>query len=146
MNQIQQKTVLFSNHFELTEQVINVLTKETSWESRYRAIMLLGKQLPLLDEDLKREEAQVQGCESKVWLNYYWQDEHLHLAASSDAKIVKGLVAIVLAIFNKKQKQDITHFDVNSFFETIQLTKNLSPSRTNGLFAMVEEIRTIASN
>ena len=105
MNQPQDTILQFSQEFKLTEQdVVDSLTKETSWESRYRAIMLLGKKLPLLDDKLKLDSSLVQGCESKVWLNYIWQEEHLHLAASSDAKIVKGLVTIVLAVFNKKTK------------------------------------------
>lgn len=145
MNNRQNLILRFSNDFELNVQKIeSEFDGQGSWEARYRAIMLLGKILPKLERELQLDESLVQGCESKVWLNTCWQKDSIHIAASSDAKIVKGLVAIVLAAYDKKTKNEILEFDIQQLFDTLKLSKNLSPSRTNGLFAMVETIKRAA--
>ena len=144
MIELQNHIIQFGQSFVLNEKdIIAKLSSEKNWESRYRQIMLLGKNVPAFSEQLKVDSALVQGCESKVWLHYLWRENKLLLAASSDAKIVKGLITIVLAGFNQKEKSEIHCFDVVAYFEKLNLTNHLSPSRTNGLFAIVTQIKSL---
>ena len=130
--------------FTITDaQVIEKLTSAKSWDGKYREIMLLGKQLPLFQAELKLDEALVSGCESQVWLYANWQDQQLWLALSSDSKIVRGLLAIVLAKFNGKTKDEISSVNVDQYFEKLGLSQHLSPSRSNGLHAIVEKIKSL---
>ncbi|NVK24608.1 MAG: SufE family protein [Gammaproteobacteria bacterium] len=135
----------FSQTLELcSKEILVQLAQQSSWDSRYRTIMLLGKKLPNLNQEMKSDSALVQGCESNVWLHFQWHNNHLQLAASSDAKIVKGLIAIVLAAYNNKTREEILSFDIEGYFQQLQLSKNLSPSRTNGLFSIVKTIQAAA--
>ena len=106
--------------------------------------MLMGKELPAFDETLKREESQVAGCESQVWLVASWHQDQLLLAASSDAKIVKGLIAIVLAAFNGKSHRQVLEFDMPSYLDQLGLMDQLSPSRGNGIKAIINRILLLA--
>ncbi|MEZ9974805.1 cysteine desulfurase, sulfur acceptor subunit CsdE [Vibrio breoganii] len=110
------------------------------WEQRYRQVIQWGKKLPTMPESLKAEQVLVAGCESQVWLvgeqdNGVWQ-----FCADSDARIVRGLIALVLAVFNGKTSEQIQQFDVEGYFESLGLLQHLSPSRGNGLKAIVEKI------
>jgi sulfur transfer protein SufE len=123
--------------------IIDLFATHKGWESKYRQIMLLGKQLPPLTEEYKQDEYLVKGCESKVWL-HYGIDSHnqqLAFAADSDARIVKGLVVIVLAAFNGLTVQQVTDFDIDDYFARLDLLKHLSPSRSNGIYAIVTTIQ-----
>lgn len=131
-------------HFAVTElEIIEKLTSTKGWDGKYREIMLLGKQLPLFQADIKVDEALVAGCESQVWLHSNWQNQQLWLAVSSDSKIVRGLLAIVLAKFNGKTKQQIAQVNIDEYFNTLGLSQHLSPSRSNGLNAIVEKIKSL---
>ncbi len=131
-------------HFTVTElEIVDKLTSAKGWDGKYREIMLLGKQLPLFQSDLKLDEALVSGCESQVWLHSNWQGQQLWLAVSSDSKIVRGLLAIVLAKFNGKTKQQIAQVNIDEYFNTLGLSQHLSPSRSNGLSAIVEKIKSL---
>ncbi|MCJ8269648.1 MAG: SufE family protein [Psychrosphaera sp.] len=128
------------------------------WEGKYRQIMLLGKQLPALADEYKQDTHLVKGCESQVWLHYQpkeHKDEQpkermkepknrcYQFAADSDARIVKGLVIVILAAFNYKTAQQISDFDIEGYFAELDLLKHLSPSRSNGIHAIVQAIREI---
>lgn len=115
-----------------------------SWEDRYRYIIDLGRELPELPADLRTADRLVRGCQSQVWIDVVMQDQRLQLAVDSDAFIVKGLLAVVLAAYNNKSPQDILAFDVDGYFETLGLMQHLSPSRGNGMRAMVARIREAA--
>ena len=133
-----------ANQFSLTElEVSSKLQQQKSWDATYRQIMLLGKSMILFSMNEKRVEAEIKGCESQVWLYSYWQDGKLKLTASADSKIVRGLLAIVLAAFNNKSAEQIKSFDVESYFSTIGLQQQLSPSRSNGLNAIVNHIKRL---
>ncbi len=130
--------------FTLTEpEVISKLSTNKSWDAQYREIMLLGKQLPVFGSELKLETALISGCESQVWLHHIWQDDKITLIASSDSKIVRGLLAIVLVKFNNKSKDEIGAIDIESYFSLLNLSQHLSPSRSNGLAAIVETIKSL---
>ena len=116
------------------------------WEGKYRQIMLLGKQLPALADEYKQDTHLVKGCESQVWLYFRMKDgknSGYQFAADSDARIVKGLVIVILSAFNHKTAQEISDFDIEGYFAELDLLKHLSPSRSNGIHAIVEAIREI---
>lgn len=129
----------------MAEDIVSVMANLKGWEDRYRQVIQWGKKLPVLDEALKQEKVLVSGCESSVWLILENVDGHWHIQADSDARIVRGLIAIVLAAFNGKTSQQILDFDLEHYFEQLNLINHLSPSRGNGLKAIVEVIRTQAA-
>jgi cysteine desulfuration protein SufE len=116
-----------------------------SWEDRYRYIIDLGRQLPEMPAERRREELLVRGCQSQVWLD--WRDEggRLHFEVDSDAHIVRGLIAMILAAYEGKRPEEIIAFDIEGYFAGLDLLKHLSPTRGNGLRAMVARIRDIAA-
>jgi len=128
-----------------TEAIINKFSKVKSWDSRHREIMLLGKQLERLDKNLRNVHNLISGCESLAWLVATKDSQGLFsFHADSDAKIIRGLLVIVLAAFNGKTALQIKSFDINAYFESLGLMQHLSPSRGNGVLAIVEKIRTLA--
>ena len=115
------------------------------WEDKYRFIIDLGRDLPALPEEQRTDEHLVRGCQSQVWLLVQGNsDGTLSLAMDSDAHIVRGLISIVLAALNNKSSDDILAFDMSALFDELQLLKHLSPTRGNGLNAMLGRIRAIA--
>ncbi|OUL56706.1 SufE family protein [Pseudoalteromonas ulvae] len=114
----------------------------TSWQDKYRHIMLFGKMLPTLPDALKVDSAKVSGCESNVWLylELNESDNTLVVVADSDTRIVKGLVAIILHCFNGLTPIEAEQIDIASEFTQMDLIKHLSPSRGNGIKAIANEI------
>jgi cysteine desulfuration protein SufE len=115
-----------------------------SWEDRYRYIIDLGRELPPLPQELRTDDRLVRGCQSQVWIDVHEEDGRLQLAVDSDAFIVKGLLAVVLAAYNNRSPREVLDFDVEAYFEELGLLQHLSPTRGNGLRAMVARIREIA--
>ncbi len=117
------------------------------WEDRYTFIIDLGKQLPPFPEDERREENYVHGCQSQVWLIHYHDEAtgKLYLLIDSDAIIVRGLAAIILVALNGKTPRDLLATDIDELFEQLDLFRHISPTRGNGLRAMVGKIRDIAA-
>jgi len=114
------------------------------WEDRYKYIIDLGRGLPTFDEKDMVEENRVHGCTSRVWLIHELQDGKVIFKGESDAHIVRGLVALILMIFSDKAPSEISGIEARDFLDQLGLEKHLSPMRTNGLFSMVEKIKTIA--
>ncbi|WP_272658365.1 cysteine desulfuration protein SufE [Providencia sp. PROV148] len=113
------------------------------WEERYLYMIELGGRLPELSEVQRSDNNLIAECQSQVWIDMQKQaDGTITFAGDSDAAIVKGLVAIVIILFQGKTAQQILALDVKSFFEQLALEQHLTPSRTQGLNAM---IRTILS-
>lgn len=125
------------------DDIIHQMAQCRSWEDKYRLVIQMGKKLPTLDESLKSESISVSGCESKVWLIWRKQDEKYIFAADSDARIVKGLLAIVLAAAEGKSQQALRHFNFEHYFEQLELLTLLSQSRSNGIRSIVEQIKNI---
>lgn len=116
------------------------------WEDRYAFIIDLGKQLPAFPDDERREENYVHGCQSQVWLVHHYNDSgKLYLLIESDAIIVRGLAAIILIALNGKSPRDLLATDIDELFEQLDLFRHISPTRGNGLRAMVGKIRDIAA-
>ena len=117
------------------------------WEERYAFIIDLGKELPAFPDDERREENYVHGCQSQVWLIHHYDDDtgKLYLLIDSDAIIVRGLAAIILVALNGKTPRDLLATDIDELFEQLDLFRHISPTRGNGLRAMVGKIRDIAA-
>ena len=118
------------------------------WQDKYRFLIDIGRGLEELPASDKQEENLVRGCQSQVWLTSRFDSrrDRLHLAIDSDAHIVRGLIAIVLAAYNGRSPSEILDFDVQGLFAELDLMNHLSPTRGNGLNAMVGRIRSIASD
>lgn len=117
------------------------------WEERYRFIIDLGKSLPEIAPELKTDANLVRGCQSQVWLVVEpLPDGRLALTMDSDAHIVRGLIAIVLAALDQRTPQDILAADMEGLFAELDLLTHLSQTRGNGLVAMLNRIRTLASS
>ncbi len=118
------------------------------WEDRYRYIIDLGRQLTPLPDSARIEGNKVQGCVSQVWLQTSTGDgpnPNIEFLGDSDAHIVKGLVAIILALYSGKTSREITETDANVLLKQLGLDQHLSPQRSNGLRAMVTRIQRDAA-
>ena len=111
-----------------------------AWEDKYRFIIDLGKELPDMDEAQKAPANLVRGCQSQVWLVVEMHNGAMRFAIDSDAHIVRGLIAIILAAFQDRPPAAIRAFDIEGLFAELDLLKHLSPVRGNGLRAMVGRI------
>ena len=116
------------------------------WEDRYRYLIELGRKLPPLPDQLRTDANKVRGCASQVWLAS--SSAHgpsggrvLHLQGDSDAHIVRGLIAVLFAIFQGRPAADILKTDANAVFAELGLKEHITPQRSNGFFSMVERVR-----
>ena len=127
-----------------SDDIVDTLSFFDSWEDRYRYMIDLGKEIPNMPESLKTIDRIVPGCQSQVWIEFKIEDNKFIFQVDSDALIVKGLLAIVMAAYQSKTAEDILAFDIENYFEKLDLIKHLSPTRGNGLKAMVEKIKGFA--
>lgn len=126
------------------DQIIDDFAYLDDWEDRYRYVIELGKALPELPEALRTADNKVRGCASQVWLVVTPEtgaNPVLHLQGDSDAHIVRGLVAIVLAAYDGKRASEIAALDAADLFARIGLIEHLSAQRANGLRSMIARIR-----
>ncbi len=124
--------------------IVETLAFFDSWEDRYKYIIDLGKELPGIDPAKQTDAYLIRGCQSQVWLDSRVVDGRLWFEVDSDAFIVKGLLAVVLAAYNGKTPNEILAFDIDHYFTELDLMRHLSQTRGNGLRAMVKRIRDIA--
>lgn len=129
-----------------SDEILENLSFFDSWEDRYKYIIDLGRELPPLDDQHRTEQNIVRGCQSQVWLSSREQGGKLYFDADSDAFIVKGLLAVVLAAYNGQTPVAILAFDIEDYFARLNLLKHLSVTRGNGLRAMVKRIRDTAES
>jgi cysteine desulfuration protein SufE len=127
-----------------SDDILDTLGFFDSWEDRYKYIIDLGRDLPPMPAALHTEERLVRGCQSQVWIDTRLEDGRLQLTVDSDAFIVKGLLGLVLAAYNNKAPAEVLAFDIDAYFDQLDLLRHLSPSRGNGLRAMVQRIQDIA--
>ena len=130
------------------QEIIDDFAFLEEWEDRYRFVIELGKALPDLAEDKRTAANKVQGCASQVWLVSHTgegADPIMTFEGDSDAHIVRGLVAIVLAIYSGKRASEISALDAIDTFNTIGLVEHLSSQRANGLRSMIKRIREEAA-
>ncbi|PMJ90142.1 cysteine desulfurase sulfur acceptor subunit CsdE [Vibrio sp. 10N.261.55.A7] len=130
-------------HDITVEEIVSTMQVFKGWEDKYRQVIKWGKLLPKMPDSLKSDQVTVSGCESKVWLVSQQVDDTWSFCADSDARIVRGLIALVLVAFDGKSAQQIHEFDVDGYFESLGLLSHLSASRGNGLKAIVEQIKSV---
>lgn len=128
------------------EDLVDNFDALDDWEDRYKYLIGLGNELPPMDDSLKTEHSKVRGCMSQVWLVMGWDEGgRLTVIADSDAQIVKGLIAVLVAIFGGRTKEEIQALDVDATFAQLGLDQHLSPNRRNGFFSMVETVKAFTS-
>ncbi len=115
----------------------------SSWEQRARLLMQWGERLPPLDDTERTEDNRVHGCESQVWLTGRLLDGHWQFAASSDARLIRGLVALLLVRVNGLSANELQQVDLSDWFSQLGLSRQLSPSRSNGLNAVLQRMREL---
>ena len=128
---------------ELQDEVIEVFSDFDDWMDKYQLLIDLGNELPPLDERYKTESNLIDGCQRRVWLQADCHDGVMELQAESDALIVKGIIALLIKVLNHQKPEDVLNADLY-FIERIGLKDHLSPTRSNGLLAMVKQIRMYA--
>ncbi len=130
------------------EELIDNFSFLDDWDDRFRYLIDLGRKLEPMDDSLKTEESKVRGCTSQVWIVDEVQPgtpPTLHFTADSDAHIVKGLIAVLLSIYDGRTPEEILAVDAKDVIGRLGFEQHLSPNRANGLFSMVERIRALAA-
>lgn len=128
---------------ELQDEVIEDFTGLDDWMDRYQLLIDLGEEQESLPETDKTDQNLIDGCQSRVWLVCEEHDGRLHFRAESDALIVKGIVSLLVRVLSDHTPQEILDADLY-FIDRIGLTEHLSPTRSNGLLAMVKQMRMYA--
>lgn len=126
------------------EEILEDLEFLDDWENRYEYIIDLGKALPALSSEQRLDIYKVKGCQSDVWLISKNNDGKLEFSVDSDAMIVKGLLGLVMSVYNQRTPSEILAFDIDQYFQTLDLEQHISPTRGNGLRAIVAKIRAHA--
>lgn len=126
------------------EELITDFSFLDGWEDRYKYLIELGNQLPRLDEDKKRDEWKIAGCQSQVWIIPHIKDNSITFEGDSDAIIVRGIIFIVLEIFKDKTAQEILDIDVEKIFDKLGLQEHITPNRRSGMLSMVDKIKYYA--
>ena len=128
---------------ELQDNIIDEFSAFDDWMDKYALLIDLGNSLPPLDERYKTESNLIEGCQSRVWLQADFVDGKIHLQGESDAVIVKGIVYLLIQVLSDHTPQEILDADLY-FIEKVGLKEHLSPTRSNGLVAMVKQMRLYA--
>lgn len=128
---------------EVQDLIVEEFSAFDEWMDKYEYIIELGKSLEMIDTGKKVEEKLIKGCQSRVWLDCQINDGKLCFTADSDAIITKGIISLLIRVYNGRTPQEILSSDL-VFLEQIGLKENLSPTRANGLLSMIEQIRTYA--
>ena len=128
---------------ELQDNVIEEFSAFDDWMDKYALLIDLGTSLPPLEEKYKTESNLIEGCQSRVWLQADYKDGKIIFKGESDAVIVKGIVSLLINIMSDHTPQEILDTDLY-FIEKIGLKEHLSPTRSNGLVAMVKQMRMYA--
>ena len=128
---------------EIQDEIIEEFSGLDDWLDKYQLLIDLGNELAPLDERYKTEQNLIDGCQSRVWLQADYEDGLIHFSAESDALIVKGIVSLLIRVLSDHTPQEILDADLY-FIEEIGLKEHLSPTRSNGLVAMVKQIRAYA--
>ena len=128
---------------EIQDEIIEEFSEFEDWMDKYQLLIDLGNDLEPLDEKYKTEDNIIEGCQSRVWVQCDLVDGNIQLQADSDALIVKGIVALLLRVLSGHTPKDILDADLY-FIDQIGLREHLSPTRSNGLLAMIKQIRIYA--
>jgi cysteine desulfuration protein SufE len=125
---------------EKQQEIISEFSLFDDWMEKYEFIIDLGKDLPLIDENLKTEDRLIEGCQSRVWLNSEINDGNMNYTADSDAIITKGIIGLLIRVLNSEEPKTVVETDLH-FIKDIGLQEHLSPTRANGLAGMVKRMK-----
>jgi cysteine desulfuration protein SufE len=128
---------------EKQQEVIEEFAFFDDWMDKYNHLIALGKDLPLIDAAHKTDDNIIKGCQSRVWLHATLKDDRVWFTADSDAIITKGIIALMIHVFSGQKPQDIVDAETK-FIDEIGLKDHLSPTRANGLLAMVRQMKYFA--
>lgn len=127
----------------IAEEIIDEFSMFDDWMEKYEYLIELGKSLPIIDTDKKTDDNIIKGCQSKVWLDGKYNDGKISYFADSDAILTKGIIALLIRVFNNQSPQEILETNTD-FIDEIGLKEHLSPTRANGLVSMVKQIKLYA--
>lgn len=128
---------------EIQDEIIEEFSIFDDWMDKYQYIIDLSKNLPIIDSSFKTEQFLIKGCQSQVWLNACFEGGKVIYSADSDAIITKGIVALLIRVLSNQTPSDIQDAELY-FIESIGLKENLSPTRSNGLLAMIKQMKLYA--
>ena len=125
---------------EIQEEIVEEFEFLGDWDDKYEFIISLGKDAPAYPEQFRDEDHKVRGCQSQVWLHHEVEGDKIRFWGDSDAMIPKGLISLLLRIYDNQSPKDIATSEL-FFLEKIGLAQNLSPTRSNGLASMAQKIK-----
>jgi cysteine desulfuration protein SufE len=125
---------------EKQQEIVSEFSLFDDWMEKYEYIIDLGKDLPLIDENLKTDDRLIEGCQSRVWLNSEIVDGKMKFTADSDAIITKGIIGLLIRVMNSEDPKTVVETDLH-FIKDIGLQEHLSPTRANGLAGMVKRMK-----
>ena len=131
---------------EIEDQIVSEFSMFDDWMDKYSYLIEIGSSMPSMNEVYKTEDNLIKGCQSQVWLVPECKGDLISFKGDSDAIMVKGIIAIVLAIYGNKSAQEIKKIEVEKIFAKLGLGEHLSPSRRNGMMSMVDKIRFYAAS
>jgi cysteine desulfuration protein SufE len=128
---------------EAQDEIVEEFETLSDWMEKYEYIIQLGKDLPLIDEQYRKDDNLIKGCQSRVWLHSEFNDGKIYFTADSDALITKGLVSMVIRVLSGHAPKEIAEADLY-FVDKIGLRSHLSPTRSNGLLSMLKQMKMYA--
>jgi len=124
-------------------KLVEEFSELTDWDDKYSHLIKMGKELGELDPEIKTDKNKISGCQSQVWMHANLEDGKMQIVGDSDAMIVKGLVALLIRVYSNQRPEEILSSPPN-FLNQIGIDKHLSPTRKNGLGAMLKQIQLFA--
>ncbi len=128
---------------DIQNEIVEEFEVFDDWLDRYQYIIDLSKDLPIIDDEFKTEQYLIKGCQSQVWLQASFSNGLIHFKADSDGILTKGIAALLVKVLSERTPQEIIDCEL-FFIEEIGLKENLSPTRSNGLLAMIKQMRLYA--
>jgi cysteine desulfuration protein SufE len=122
------------------QEIIDEFAIYDDWMDKYEYIIELGKELPIIDDQKKTEDRLIDGCQSRVWLDVAVENNKMLFTADSDAIITKGIIALLIRVFNNESPIEVATADLR-FIAEIGLHEHLSPTRSNGLASMIKKMK-----
>jgi cysteine desulfuration protein SufE len=127
----------------IQEQIIEEFSIFDDWLDKYDYLIELSDSLPAIAAEHRTDDYIIKGCQSRVWVDARFEDGKLYFAADSDAIITKGIIALLIRVMNGRSPQELLDLDLY-FIDSIGLGENLSPTRSNGLLAMIKQMKMFA--
>ena len=127
----------------IQDEIIEEFSVFDDWLDKYDYLIDLSKELPVIDEKHRTDQYVIKGCQSRVWVDAHMADGKIYFSADSDAIITKGIIALLIRVLNGRTPQEILDCDLY-FIDRIGLRENLSPTRANGLLAMIKQMKLYA--